>query len=180
MYKIPSLKKYVIAAMLITLCAVLPLVLHALPGAGSTVLPMHIPVLLGGIILGPFVGMLVGLFGPMLSSFTTGMPTVAALPHMMAELAVYGFVGGLIAIILPFKNIYMRVYPSLIVAMILGRIVGGFVRIFILVPEATEAVFVWWITSYFITSAPGIIIQLILIPILIVSLEKAKVIGIRR
>ena len=174
MYKMSRIKKYTITAMCITLCSVLPLLLHAIPGAGSTILPMHIPVLLCGLIVGWKFGLLAGLFGPMLSSFTTGMPTPAYLPVMMVELAVYGTVTGLMICIVRAKNIYVNIYTSLITAMIIGRIIAGVARAFIFSPGTVTIAL--WISSYFVTSLPGIIIQLILIPAIVVALEKSKLI----
>ena len=173
-----KIKKYVITAMCITLCTVLPLVLHAVPGAGSTILPMHIPVLLCGLIAGPYFGLLAGLFGPLLSSFTTGMPVMAYAPIMMIELAVYGAVTGLLIRLVRTKNNYFNIYAALIPAMIVGRVIAGTARAFFFTPVVANetTIIAWWVTSYFITSLPGIIIQLILLPIIIVALEKANLI----
>jgi len=202
MYKMSRTKRYVLTAMCITLCAVLPLVLHAVPGAGSILLPMHIPVLLCGLIVGWPFGLMAGIFGPLLSSFTTGMPLIAFAPIMMIELGVYGMVAGLIIRIVRTngrvnKHIsailsiilgrvvpgigfvidrYVHIYIALIPAMFLGRIIGGAARAFLFVPEAHATHFAWFISSYFITSAPGIIIQLVLIPVIIIALEKAKLV----
>jgi len=176
MYKMSRTKRYVLTAMCITLCAVLPLVLHAVPGAGSTILPMHIPVLLCGLIVGWPFGLMAGLFGPLLSSFTTGMPLMAYAPIMMIELAVYGMVAGMIMPIARTKNQYANIYIALIPAMILGRIIAGIARAFMFVPETHNTHLAWFVSSYFITSAPGIIIQLILIPVIIIALEKTNII----
>jgi len=174
MYELPRLKKFVITAMCITLCSVLPLILHAVPRAGNVILPMHIPVLLCGLIVGWQFGLLSGLFGPMLSSFTTGMPSPAYTPTMMVELAVYGAITGLMIRIMRTKNKYVNIYVSLVTAMIIGRIIAGMARAFIFAPgSATMAL---WASGYFITGLPGIIIQLILIPAIIVALEKARLV----
>lgn len=170
-------KKYVLTAMCITLCAVLPLTLHFIPRAGSTIMPMHIPVILCGLIVGPYFGLLAGLLGPLLSSFTTGMPLMAYVPVMMIELATYGLVCGLLIKIIRTPNRYFNLYAAMIPAMLIGRVLGGFVRIFLYAPVlADQTLLAWWVMSYFITSLPGIIIQLILIPAIIVALEKSKVI----
>ena len=178
MYKMSKHKKYVITAMCITLCSVLPLVLHAIPAAGSTILPMHIPVLLCGLIAGPYFGLLAGLFGPLLSSFTTGMPLMAYVPVMMVELGIFGAVTGLLINIIRTKNQYFNIYASLIPAMILGRIIAGVVRMLFFAPALLQetTVIAWWLTSYFVTSLPGIIIQLILIPAIIIALEKSNLV----
>jgi len=167
-------RKYVITAMCITLCAVLPLVLHAIPGAANTILPMHIPVLVCGLMLGPYFGFLSGFFGPMLSSFTTGMPSPAYMPIMMIELAAYGMVAGLMMRVMRTRHKYVNIYTSLIVAMVVGRILAGVARAFIFIPGVFGIAL--WISGYFVTSVPGIIIQLILVPIIVNALQKAKVV----
>ena len=177
MYKMSHTKKYVITAMCITLCSVLPLVLHAVPGAGNTLLPMHIPVLLCGLIVGWPFGLLAGLFGPMLSTFTTGMPVVAYMPVMMVELATYGLVAGLVAQFIRTKNVYRVVYIALIPAMLLGRVTGALAALILISPVAAESTaMAWFISSYFVTSLPGIVIQLVLIPAIIVALEKGHLV----
>jgi len=173
-----KLKKYVITAMCITMCSVIPLVLHAMPGAGNTVLPMHIPVLVCGILLGWYFGLLAGLLGPMLSSFTTGMPIVAVLPSMMVELAAFGAVAGVMMRIVRTGNKFVNIYASLITAMIIGRILGGMARAFIFAPGTLSMSL--WVYSYFISSLPGIIIQLILIPVIIAALERARILEYSR
>jgi len=174
MYDMPRLRKFVFTAMCITLCSVLPLVLHAVPRAGNVILPMHIPVLLCGLIVGWQFGLLCGIFGPILSHFTTGMPNPAYMPSMIVELAIYGAVTGLMICFVRTKNKYVNIYTSLIVAMILGRIVAGAARAFIFTPGTVTMAL--WVTGYFVTSLPGIIIQLILIPTIVVALEKAKLV----
>jgi hypothetical protein len=76
------------------MCVVLPLAIHIIPNGGSILLPMHIPVLLCGLVCGWPYGFICGLLGPFLSSFT-GMPPLAVLPGMMVECGVYGMTSGL-------------------------------------------------------------------------------------
>ncbi len=75
-----TVKKAIITAICIALCVVLPQAFHAIPNAGSIYLPMHIPVLLCGLVCGWPYGLLCGLAGPLLSSLFTGMPAAAYLP----------------------------------------------------------------------------------------------------
>jgi thiamine transporter ThiT len=165
-------RKLVVSAMFVTLCAVLPLTLHMIPNAGSVISPMHIPVLLCGLICGWQFGLATGILGPMLSSFTTGMPNPAYLPSMIVELAVYGAVTGLLYKYLRTKNKYVDLYISLITAMLLGRVLAGLTRAFIFTQSGYS--FAIWAGSYFITSLPGIAIHLTLIPIILIALEAAK------
>ena len=163
-------KRLTFTAVCLALCVVLPLALHAIPDAGTLLSPMHLPALICG---WPY-GLLCGLLGPVLSSAITGMPPAAYMPPMIVELAVYGFVSGLLMQLIRTKNLYADLYISLLSAMLLGRIVAGAARaLFFAAGSYTMSL---WATSYFINSLPGIIIQLILIPIIVVSLTRAHLI----
>ena len=91
------IKKTVITALCVALCIVLPMAFHTVKNAGSIFLPMHIPVLLCGLICGWQYGLVCGLLGPALSTLLTQMPPMVILPAMTAELAVYGAVTGLMS-----------------------------------------------------------------------------------
>lgn len=174
MKKMSSVKLSIITAASIALCVVLPMAFHSIQNAGSIFLPMHIPVLLCGLICGPFFGLLCGLAGPLLSHLFTGMPPIAMLPIMMIELAVYGLVTGGMMKLVRTKKFLPDLYVSLIVAMILGRITAGVARALIFSPGAYSMAV--WTTGYFITAWPGIVIQIVLIPVIIFALMKAKLI----
>ena len=174
MNKMTKTNRMVITAICIALCVILPIAFHAIPGLGSASSPMHIPVLLCGLACGAPYGLLCGLIGPVLSSVLTGMPVMAYLPGMVVELAVYGFAAGGILRILHKGNLYGRLYISLILAMILGRIAAGAVQALIF-SVGTYSMQIW-LGSYFIGSWPAIILHLVLIPIIVISLEKAKLI----
>lgn len=161
----------------IALCVVLPLAFHAIPNAGSIFSPMHIPVLLCGLICGCPFGLVCGLLGPFLSSVITGMPPQAYLPPMMVELAVYGFVAGLMMRLVRTGKSLLDLYISLTVAMLLGRVVAGLARAWIFAPgQLTMAM---WASSYFVKSLPGIAIHLALIPAVVLALMKARLIPAR-
>ena len=123
--KLSHIKCLTFTAVCLALCVVLPLALHAIPDAGTLLSPMHLPVLLCGLICGWPYGLICGLLGPVLSSAITGMPPAAYMPPMIVELAVYGFVSGLLMQLICTKNLYADMYISLLVAMLLGRIVAG-------------------------------------------------------
>ncbi len=174
MKKMSYVKLSIITAVSIALCVVLPMAFHSIPNAGSIILPMHIPVLLCGLICGPFFGLLAGLAGPLLSNLFTGMPPAAFLPQMMIELAVYGLICGLMMKMIRTKKVFVDLYISLIVSIIIGRVVAGIAKALIFAPgNFTMAV---WTTSYFVTGWPGIVIQLVLIPAVVFALMKAKLI----
>mgnify|MGYP001084721693 CR=1 FL=1 len=174
MSKMSSVKRSMLTAVCIGLCVVLPMAFHSIPNAGSIFLPMHIPVLLCGLICGWSFGLLCGLAGPLLSSLLTGMPPMAYLPSMLVELAAYGLVCGLMINLVHTKKLYADLYISLVVALIAGRIVAGVARALIF--AAGRYSMAAWITSYFVTSWPGLVIQLIFIPAIVVALMKARLI----
>ena len=174
---ISYLKRSVTTAMLIAFCVVFPMAFHAIPRAGSILMPMHIPVLLAGMICGPLFGLVAGVTGPLLSSLITGMPPTGIVPIMMIELGVYGLVAGIMINIVHTRRMSVDLYISLITAMLAGRIVAGIAQA-VYFFDGRYAIMMW-LTSYFSTSLPGIIIQLLLIPSLVMALERDRVIPLR-
>ena len=153
-------KKLVSGALCIAIGVLLPMSFHVIPNGGSVFLPMHIPVLICGLFCGAPYGLACGIITPFLSS----------MPQMMIELAVYGLVTGLCEKHINFKNEMPKLYISLIIAMLAGRIVNGLINTFVLSTQGyTLSVFM---TASFITCLPGIIIQLIIVPILVRILNK--------
>lgn len=177
MTKMNHLTRIVTTAVCIALCVVLPLALHAIPNAGTLISPMHIPVLLCGLVCGWPYGLICGIFGPLLSSLLTSMPGWGYLPTMMVELAAYGLLTGLLIQLVHTGKQAADLYISLIGAMLAGRIITGVVRALIF--AAGTYTFKAWATGYFISSLPGIIIHLILVPVLYVALQRAKLVPAR-
>ena len=169
-----KVKSLVITAMSIALCVVLPMVFHSFPNGGSIFCPMHIPVLLCGLACGWPWGLVAGLLGPVMSHLLGGgMPPIAVLPGMMVECAVYGAATGiLLKHIHTGKNV-ADLYISLIGAMLLGRVLSGIAKALILAPGTTTLAA--WATASFVTALPGIMLHLILVPALVASLTKARI-----
>ncbi len=119
-------KKLVFSALCVALGVALPVAFHSIPNAGSIFLPMHIPVLLGGLAGGWPYGLACGILTPLLSSMLTGMPPAAYLPSMLCELAAYGAVSGLLSSVIHTKNRLAGLYVQLILAMLAGRAVYEF------------------------------------------------------
>lgn len=176
MKTIHSVKRMTMAAVCIALCVVLPIAFHSIPDAGSVFLPMHIPVLMCGMICGWPYGLLCGLMGPLLSSVLTGMPPVAFLPAMMVECGTYGLVSGLVLRHLHTRSTYGDLYIALVAAMLAGRVVSGIAKALIFTPGLAMSA---WITASFVTALPGILIQLIFLPSVVFTLMKARVIPVR-
>ena len=167
-------RRLTMTALCIALCVVLPMAFHSIQGAGSIFLPMHIPVLLCGLACGPVYGLVCGLAGPFLSSLLTDMPPAPYLPSMLIELGVYGLATGLLILVIRTKWPLLNLYLSLLASLLVGRIVGGIVQAFIF--QAGKYTWSLWFTSYFAKGLPGIAIQLLLIPALVLALQKAKLI----
>jgi hypothetical protein len=83
-------------ALLMAMGAVLPIVFHGMPLGGRIFLPMHIPALVAGLLLGPVAGLVVGAGSPILSLVITGRPPLPLMLPMVFELAAYGLVAGLV------------------------------------------------------------------------------------
>ena len=164
-------KKLVYTSVCAALCVVLPMAFHAVQNAGSIFLPMHIPVLLCGLMCGWPFGFICGLLGPVLSSLLTGMPPAAMLPSMMVECAAYGCITGLMMLFVHTKKPLADLYISMLTAMLAGRVLAGLVKALILSPGTAPFA---WVTTSLVTGIPGIVIQLILIPLVVFSLTKAK------
>lgn len=172
------LYKSVAAAVCAALCVVLPFAFHMIPNGGTLFSPMHLPVLLCGVIYGPWYGLLCGLLGPLLSCILTGMPGVGYLPVMMTELAAYGLVSGLVMRFLYTGKQITDIYVSLLIAMVSGRILAGVTQALLF--ASGEYSLKIWATGYFVSCFPAIIMQLVLIPILYVALQKAGLVPNRR
>ena len=176
MKTITPVKKTVLTAVCAALCVVVPMAFHAVPNGGSIFLPMHIPVLLCGLVCGWQYGLLCGILGPLVSSVLTSMPPAAILPGMMVECGMYGCVGGLLMARVRTGSLYADLYIGLPAAMLAGRVISGVVKALILTPGLS---FTAWATASFVTALPGISIQLILLPTLIVALTRAGLIPSR-
>ena len=150
----------VLAAMFTALGVLLPIALHPFGVTGQALLPMHIPVLLCGFLIGWKYGALVGFIVPLLSSLFTGMPPAYPVGISMAlELAAYGFFAGIIV--------------SLVGSMLAGRAVMGIANLVLLGISGKPYLFSTFLTGAFVTALPGIILQLILIPAILLALKKA-------
>ena len=178
MARITSVKRTTLCALFIAFCYVLPIAFHAV-GLGSVVAPMHIPVLLCGLICGGGSGLLCGILGPVLSSVLSGMPPMIMLVRMIPELMVYGLVGGITMKSIRTGRAAADVYISRVITMIAGRIVGGIATaIFYAVTSGVYSIALW-ATSYFVEGLPGIVAHLILVPVLVLTLQKARLVPAR-
>ena len=165
------IRNLTLSAMFLALALVMPFLTGQIPEIGSMLCPMHIPVLLCGFFCGGPWGLAVGAIAPILRSVIFGMPPMFPKAICMAfELATYGAVAGLLHRCFP-KRKWM-VYISLIIAMIAGRIVWGLAMLICMGFDVTKFGVTAFISGALLNAIPGIIIQLVLIPILVITLEK--------
>ncbi len=162
----------VLAAMFLALALVLPFLTGQIPQIGNALSPMHLPVLLCGFFCGPIYGLVIGLIAPLLRFALFGMPPLMPIGIAMCfELATYGFISGMLYHLLPKKKQY--VYVSLIGAMLAGRIIWGVARVILYGLGKSEFGWAAFMSGAFINAVPGIILQIVLIPILVITLKKA-------
>lgn len=169
-----NVKKLVLAAFFMALGIILPFFTGQIPQIGNKLLPMHIPILLCGFICGWQYGLVVGFATPLLRSMMFGMPAIMPTALAMAfELAAYGFMTGILYRKLPKKN--YSLYISLVGAMIVGRIVWGIVSVVLYGIQGNAFSVQIFLAGAFLNAIPGIILQIVLIPAIMMALKKAGV-----
>lgn len=163
------------SALYLALAVLLPIAFHLFGNAigygiaGRVFLPMHIPVLMAGFLVGPAAGVVVGMLAPSISHLLTQMPPPYAVPLMSMELSIYGLVAGM-----AYQRLKLNIYIALLAAMIVGRIMYGLglfvLGLFMDLPYTAAK---WFSTGGAIVSGlPGIALQLVLIPILVAAVKR--------
>lgn len=161
----------VLSSIFLALAYVLPFLTGQIPEIGAMLCPMHIPVILCGFICGWQYGLVVGLCAPLLRSLTLGMPPLFPTALCMAfELGTYALVSALLHKFLPKKKGF--IYVSLLSAMLLGRIVWGVSMFFAVGLNFDKFGFSTFVSGAFLNAIPGIVLQIVLIPILVMLYEK--------
>lgn len=166
-----NVKKLAVTAMLFAVGMVLPFFIGQIPAIGKMLLPMHIPVLLCGFIVGWQYGALIGFLLPIVRGLVFGMPPMYPNAVAMAfEMAAYGFVSGYLYSHARWQCTKM-LYISLVTAMLAGRIVWAFAEVILL--GIGGNIFTWkmFAAGAFLNTIPGIIVQLTLIPLIMVGLD---------
>lgn len=170
-----STKKLVTSSLLLAVALLLPFVTGQIPEIGNMLLPMHLPVLLAGFIVGGPSAMAIGAIAPLLRSVLWGMPVLFPKAISMAfELAAYGLVSGIVYS--KSKKDGISVFIALITAMIAGRIVWGIVSMILFGAMGKGFTFALFMTEAVVNAVPGIAIQLVVIPVIVSALKKSKTI----
>jgi len=162
--KVKNIELITFSVIFVTLAVALPWLAHQFNLAGPTFLPMHLFVLTAGLLFGWRAGLMVGLFTPLVSYLTSGMPLAPVLPQITLEVMAYGFFAGLFR-----EKLKLNIYFSLLLALLAGRLI--------------LLTTVWILGTSFLASLtalekaitlgwPGILIQLALVPMLVIKLKK--------
>lgn len=167
-----NVRNLTMSALFLALGLVMPIFTGQIPQIGSMLLPMHVPVFLCGLICGGPWGALVGLILPLLRSVLFGMPPMFPIAVSMAfELAAYGLVSGLVW--RKVKHTLPMMYAALVTAMVAGRLVWGAVRFVLAGLTGSSFPFSAFLSGALLTAVPGILAQLVLIPLILTALQKA-------
>lgn len=165
-------RKLTLSAMFMAIGILLPLLTGQIQRIGNMLLPMHIPVLLCGLICGWQYGAVVGFILPLMRSVMFGMPPLYPVAVAMAfELAAYGFVTGFVYSRVHRKNIGTT-YLSLITGMISGRVIWGIAEVILLGIGGKSFTWKMFISGAVLNAVPGIVIQLIIIPAIMAAVRK--------
>lgn len=173
-------QNFVLAAMFMALGLVLPFLTGQIQQIGNMLLPMHLPVLVCGLICGWQYGAVVGFVLPLLRFVLFGMPPIYPMGVSMAfELAAYGFLVGWLYSHSRWQCI-ISLYRCLLAAMVGGRLVWGAVRV--LLSGVAGQAFTWemFLSGALLTAIPGIVLQLTLIPALMLALDRTGLVKFRR
>ena len=163
----------VLAALFLALAFVLPMITGHVPQIGNMLCPMHFPVLLAGFVLGGPWGLAVGFVAPLLRSVLFGMPPMYPIAIAMAfELAPYGAVAGFMY--RKVQHTLPMIYATLVTSMVAGRLVWGAVRFVLAGLSGSSFPFSAFLSGAVLTAVPGIVAQLILIPLIVAALQKAR------
>lgn len=164
------MKKLTHGSFYVALGILFPIIFHSFGGMGPIFLPMHIPVLLAGFFLGPKYGAIVGCLTPIMSSLLTGMPVIPILYFMVFELGAYGFIAGML-----YGQKELHIIPALLLTMVFGRGVLA-LAVFAIQPllglQLSPSIYM---VNAIVVGVPGMVIQVIIIPILVKTVERVGI-----
>ena len=167
-----NVRNLCLSAVCLALCMVLPLLTGQIPQIGNALSPMHIPVLMCGLLCGWPYGLVIGFIAPLLRFLVFGMPPLMPTGlAMMFELAAYGAISGLLLKLLPHRLPFL--YASLIGAMLGGRIIWGVARYILGLAVGPAFTLSAFLSGAFISAIPGIICHILLIPPVVIGVRRA-------
>lgn len=174
-----NLLNIVLSAMFLAIALILPLFTAQIKEFGNMLLPMHIPVMLCGLVCGPAYGLTIGFIAPILRSALFAMPVMFPSAISMAfELATYGFVIGILFQKARWKCI-KSLYRCLLISMVAGRVVWGIVQCILLGLGENGFTISMFVSGAIVKAIPGIILQLMLIPTVMLMLGKTHLVHMK-
>ncbi|QUI22367.1 ECF transporter S component [Vallitalea pronyensis] len=168
----------VYSGVLITIGIILPMIFHAVGGAGKVFLPMHIPVILAGFILSPVYAVGVGMLTPLISSLLTTMPLLYPIcPIMMVELGTYGLVISLLS-----KAGVHNIFIKLLASMLVGRLMAGLTVYIMGVTLGLKFDPIEYVKGAIVVGLPGLLIQWLIIPSMVYMMDRyfPRIVNIKR
>ena len=172
-------KRLVVSALMLALALVLPYFTGGIPAIGNLLLPMHLPVFLCALICGWQYGTAVGFIMPILRFALFFMPRMPGALAMAFEMATYAFVTGFLYSRARWQCTRM-LYRCLIAAMLAGRVMWAAAMTVLLGLSGSAFTWKMFLSGAFLNAIPGIILQLVLIPAIMVALDRAKLVPFRR
>lgn len=165
-------RKITLTGIFLALAILLPFVTGQIPEFGKMLTPMHFPVIIGSLFVGPIYGLIIGVVSPILRQLLFGMPPFPMSVMMAIELGAYGLLTGLVFTKLKqvVKNEIVSIYSALLIAMVVGRVLFALSLMMFTGANNFLVVFFGTFTGSFI----GILLQLVLIPILYLRLNKVS------
>lgn len=171
-----SVKTQVLATILAIIGAVVvPQFFHVLgrsagmgTALGEIFLPMHLPIILVGLLAGPWVGAISGALGPLASFLLSGMPGPAMLPFMMIELCAYGLVAGLL------RTVKMPTIAKVVIAQLAGRALRAIAIVIAVYAFGFTRISVATIWTSLYVGLFGLVLQWALLPLIVYRVENSS------
>lgn len=174
-FKVKVTVKSLITALVIALSVALPQIVHLFAGNAGGVkwLPMYLPVLIGGCLLGVKWGLIAGVFAPLASFLVTSavsspMPALERLPFMMVELGVYALVSGAFSEKIAENGWYA--FPAVLLAEVSGR--ATFMLLVLVFGSLTSSLNPSLVWGQIQTGLLAVVLQAVIVPFIVMLLRK--------
>ena len=162
-------RELVLAALILALGIIIPAIFHYTGINGRVFLPMHLPVLVGGLVLSPGYALMLGIFTPLINSVLTGMPPIFPVAITMAiELGIYGLMASVLR-----RHFNLPTLVSLIITIFIGRVLAGLANyVFAIIFNLDVVSPLTWVAGTIATGIPGIIAQIVIVPFVVSAIDR--------
>jgi len=155
--------------------AALPQIFHLIgiiSGAGSApgqvFLPMYLPIILVGFLAGPLAGAAAGLLSPLVSFALSGMPTLALLPIITADLVFLGLAAGML------RSRKLPILVKVLAAQLAGKAAYAIAIFAAAHLFGSETLGASAIFGSLRIGLPGFLLQWVLVPLIIFRVENTQ------